>query len=94
MSRPWQDIKRSNADPARAARVAARVRAATVRQEEVLEAVRALTAAGEQPSSYAVAERLGIARQVAHRHLLALEQKGLVWDKPVLVRSGHWRVRD
>lgn len=92
MSAPWKDIKRSSAEPARAARVAARVRAATVRQEEVLETVRALAASGEQPSSYAVAERLGIARQVAHRHLLALERKGLVRDVPKTVRSGLWSV--
>jgi DNA-binding IclR family transcriptional regulator len=65
---------------------------ATPAEQAALEAVRAITAAGEQPSSYAVAERLGIARQVAHRHLLALERKGLVRDVPKTVRSGLWSV--
>jgi DNA-binding IclR family transcriptional regulator len=65
---------------------------ATPAEQAALEAVRALVAAGEQPSSYAVAERLGIARQVAHRHLLALERKGLVRDVPKTVRSGLWSV--
>jgi Mn-dependent DtxR family transcriptional regulator len=69
-----------------------RVRAATVRQEEVLEAVRALVAAGERPSTVAVAERLGIARQVAAKHLAALERKGRVRDVPKVVRSGLWEV--
>lgn len=65
---------------------------ATPAEQATLEAVAALVAAGEQPSSYAVAERLGIARQVAHRHLLALERKGLVRDVPKTVRSGLWSV--
>jgi DNA-binding IclR family transcriptional regulator len=65
---------------------------ATPAEQATLDAVAALVAAGEQPSSYAVAERLGIARQVAHRHLLALERKGLVRDRPKRVRSGHWEV--
>lgn len=60
------------------------------RQRDVLRAMRELRRLGKQVSSYAIAERLGIARQVAHRHLLALERKGLVRDEPVLVRSGHW----
>jgi DNA-binding IclR family transcriptional regulator len=65
---------------------------ASPRQEDVLAVVRELAAAGEQPSSYAVAEKLGVARQVAHRHLLALERKGLVRDVPKTVRSGRWSV--
>lgn len=63
---------------------------ATVRQEEVLSAVRALIAAGERASAYSVGERLGCSRQVANRHLLALERKGLLADVPKVVRGGHW----
>lgn len=70
--------------------LAARAREATDRQGEVLDAVRALIAQGERASAYAVAARLGIARQVAHRHLLALERKGLLADVPRVVRGGHW----
>lgn len=65
---------------------------ATPAEQATLAAVRELTAAGEQPSSYAVAEHLGVARQVAHRRLLALERKGLVRDVPKVVRSGLWSV--
>lgn len=67
-----------------------RERPATDRQDEVLAVVRALIAEGERASAYTVAERLGCARQVAHRHLLALERKGLLADVPRVVRGGHW----
>ncbi len=65
---------------------------ATARQEDYLEAIRALAAEGAQTSAQAVADRLGVARQVATRRLLELERKGLIRDKPKLVRSGHWVV--
>jgi Mn-dependent DtxR family transcriptional regulator len=65
---------------------------ATPGQQDVLETVRALVAAGEQPSTIAVAARLGITRQVASRHLAKLEAKGLVRDVPKVVRSGLWSV--
>lgn len=60
------------------------------RQADVIEAVRALSEAGLQVSAVAVGERLGIPRQVATRHLEALERKGLIADVPRIVRSGHW----
>lgn len=60
------------------------------RQEDVLEAVRELTAAGVAASAVAIGDRLGIPRQVASRHLVALERKGYLADVPKVVRSGHW----
>lgn len=63
---------------------------ATDRQDEVLAVVRALIAEGQRASSYTVGERLGCTRQVAQRHLLALERKGLLADVPKVVRGGHW----
>ncbi len=65
---------------------------ATPAQTDVLEAVRALAAEGVQVSAVAVAERLGVTRQVATKHLLALERKGRVRDVPRIVRSGRWEV--
>lgn len=62
------------------------------RQQDVLTAVRELTAAGVQASAIAVAERLGITRQQATRQLVLLERKGFVRDRPKRVRSGHWEV--
>lgn len=59
-------------------------------QEDVLAAVRALTEAGEAASAIAVAERLGFSRQHVSRQLALLERKGLLVDKPKVVRSGHW----
>lgn len=59
-------------------------------QAHVLDAVASLTAQGQQASAHAVAERLGITRQCASRQLHALEAKGLLRDKLVMVRSGNW----
>jgi predicted ArsR family transcriptional regulator len=66
--------------------------APSARQEDVLTAVRELTAEGAQASAIAVAERLGITRQQATRQLVLLERKGFVRDRPKRVRSGHWEV--
>lgn len=60
------------------------------RQTDVLAAVADLTAAGVPASATAIGERLGIPRQVASRHLVLLERKGLLADVPKVVRSGHW----
>lgn len=64
------------------------------RQEDVLSAVRELTAAGLQASATAVGERLGISRQQATRQLALLERKGFIRDVPKLVRSGNWAIID
>lgn len=60
------------------------------RQADVLEAVRKLSAAGERVSAIAVADLLGITRQLAARQLVLLERKGFVADVPKVVRSGNW----
>jgi Mn-dependent DtxR family transcriptional regulator len=59
-------------------------------QEDVLAAVRALLEAGEAASAIAIAARLGMSRQHVSRQLALLERKGLLVDKPKVVRSGHW----
>ena len=61
-------------------------------QAAVLEAVRELAAAGERASDLTVARKLGVSRQVAAKQLRALEKKGLVRDRPRVVRSGQWEV--
>jgi Mn-dependent DtxR family transcriptional regulator len=63
-------------------------------QRAVLSAVRQLGANGQQASAVAVAEKLGISRQVATRQLEALERKGLLADVPKVVRSGHWALTE
>ena len=60
------------------------------RQADVIDAVRALTEEGLQASAIAIAERLGISRQLATRQLAALERKGFLADVPKVVRSGNW----
>lgn len=62
----------------------------SLRQEDVLAAVRALTEAGEAASAAAVAARLGLSRQQASRQLALLERKGFVADVLKVVRSGRW----
>lgn len=69
-----------------------RVLTPSPRQEDVMTAIASLLAEGKQASATAVGERLGIPRQNASKHLLALERKGLAEDIPVTVRSGNWRL--
>lgn len=64
----------------------------TKAQKLVLNAVRVIGGQGGQASAIAVADKLGVSRQVVTRHLLELERKGLIADIPKVMRSGFWRV--
>lgn len=85
----------SPAKPARAVSPVKRLRPATDRQGEFLEAVVALTESlGHAPSNSDVARHMGVSRWGARRQLMALEQKGLLKDIPKVVSSDQWEITD